>query len=144
MAEHHHPSETIKSYLPDRAPSPGQALAIAALLPIGGVLFCLAGLILAGTLLGLAVATPLFIFFSPVIVPAVLTIALAVTGILTSSMFGITALSSVSWLINYLRRIRGSLPEQFDPVKQRVGDTAAYMGQKTQDIMRHEAVLAND
>ncbi|KAI4350654.1 hypothetical protein L6164_005088 [Bauhinia variegata] len=39
-----------------------------------------AGLSLLGTVLGLAVATPLFIIFSPVLVPATIALGLAVAG----------------------------------------------------------------
>ncbi|KAL0441017.1 UNVERIFIED_CONTAM: Oleosin [Sesamum radiatum] len=109
-------------------------------LPLGAVLLGLAGLILTGTIIGLAVATPVFVIFSPILVPAALTIALAVTGFLTSGAFGITALSSISWLLNYVRQMRGSLPEQLDHARRRVEETVGQKtteaGQKTQDVMR--------
>ncbi|KAL0417143.1 UNVERIFIED_CONTAM: Oleosin [Sesamum latifolium] len=144
MAEQPHqyqrPTDVIKSYLPDKAPSTSQVLAIVTLFPLGAVLLCLAGLILTGTIIGLAVATPLLVIFSPILVPAALTIALAVTGFLTSGAFGITALSSISWLLNYFRRMRGSLPEQLDHARRRVQETVGQKtreaGQRTQDVMR--------
>ncbi|XP_022850877.1 oleosin 18.2 kDa-like [Olea europaea var. sylvestris] len=124
-------------------PSTSQVLAVVTLLPVGGVLLCLAGLTLAGSLIGLALTTPLFVVFSPVLVPAVLTICLAVVGFLTSGAFGITALSSLSWLINYTRRMSGSMPEQLDQAKRHVQETAGHLGhkaretgRKTQDVMR--------
>ncbi|XP_009609885.1 oleosin H2-like [Nicotiana tabacum] len=125
-----HPTEAIKSLLPQRGPSKSQVLAVVTLFPVGGALLCLAGLTLAGTLIGLAVATPVFLLFSPVLVPAALTIALAVTGFLTSGAFGITALSSLSWIINYMRRITGPAAEQMEHAKRRVQDTAGHMGQR--------------
>ncbi|KAJ6970571.1 hypothetical protein NC653_034995 [Populus alba x Populus x berolinensis] len=73
------------------------------LLPVGGTLLFLAGLTLVGTLTGLAVATPLFVIFSPVLVPAALVIGLGVLGFLTSGAFGLTALSSLSWMASYIR-----------------------------------------
>ncbi|PIN21190.1 hypothetical protein CDL12_06111 [Handroanthus impetiginosus] len=148
MAEQHREpqqstSDAIKSYLPDNGSSTSQVLAVVTLFPVGSFLLILAGLTLAGTLIGLTVATPLFVIFSPIIGPAVLTIALAVAGFLTSGAFGITALSSISWLLNYVRRTRGSLPEQLEHARRRVQDTASHMGQKTreagqkaQDVMR--------
>lgn len=87
-----------------KGPSASQILAIVTLLPVGGTLVCLAGITLVGTLIGLALATPVFLLFSPVIVPATLTIALAVAGFLTSGAFGITGLSSFSWILNYFRQ----------------------------------------
>ncbi|KAL6583765.1 hypothetical protein OROMI_003054 [Orobanche minor] len=145
MAEHHqqHPTDVTRGYLPEKGPSTPQILAVVTLVPIGGVLLTIAGLTLVGTLIGLTLAAPLFVIFSPIIVPAILTIALAVAGFITSGVFGITALSSIAWLLNYVRRIRGSLPEQLQHVGRRVQDAAEHMGQspleagqKTQDVMR--------
>ncbi|XP_009625249.1 oleosin H2-like [Nicotiana tomentosiformis] len=127
------PTEAMKSLLPQKGPSKSQVLAVVTLFPVGGALLCLAGLTLTGTLIGLAVATPLLLLFSPVLVPAVITIALAVTGFLTSGAFGITALSSLSWIINYLRSIRGPGREQLEHAKRRVQDTAGTMGQRTRE-----------
>ncbi|KAL8217533.1 hypothetical protein R6Q57_020906 [Mikania cordata] len=80
--------------------STSKILAVLTLFPIGGVFFLLSGLILTGTLIGLTIATPLFVIFSPIIVPAMLIIALAVTGFLTSRAFGITAISSLGYIVN--------------------------------------------
>ncbi|XP_076907425.1 oleosin-like [Bidens hawaiensis] len=107
--------------------STSKTLAIVGLLPVGGILLGLAGLTFIGTLIGLAVATPLFIIFSPIIVPAVLTIGLAVAGFLTSGTFGLTGLSSLSYLFNMVRQSAGSVPEAI----QDVGD---YAGQKTKEF----------
>ncbi|GFP90754.1 oleosin 21.2 kDa [Phtheirospermum japonicum] len=140
---HQRPTDVASSYLPEKGPSTSQVLAVVTLVPVGGVLLALAGLILTGTVISLAVAAPLFVIFSPILVPAALAVALAVTGILTSGAFGITALSSISWLLNYVRKVRGSFPEQLEHMGRRVQDTAGYMGQKTreagqkaQDVMR--------
>ncbi|KAL3824876.1 hypothetical protein ACJIZ3_020905 [Penstemon smallii] len=138
-----HQRDTLTRHLQEKGPSTSQVLTVVTLFPIGGVLLTLAGLTLAGTLIGLTLATPLFIIFSPILVPAVLTIALAVMGIITSGIFGVTALSSVSWIVNYVRRMRESLPEHFEHARQRVQETAGYVGQKgretgqkAQDVMR--------
>ncbi|KAH6761572.1 Oleosin family protein [Perilla frutescens var. hirtella] len=134
--QQHRPTHDTSRHLHDKGPSTSQVLAVATLFPVGGFLLGLAGLILTGTLFGLAVSTPLFLIFSPIIVPAVIAIALAVAGFLTSGVFGITALSSVSWIFNYFRRMRANWPEQFDQARRRVGDTASHMGQKAQDAVR--------
>ncbi|GAA0184886.1 hypothetical protein LIER_32174 [Lithospermum erythrorhizon] len=138
--EHH---TDIGQTLREKSPSGTQILAVVTLFPLGGALMCLAGLILAGTLIGLAVSTPLFILFSPILVPAVLTIGLAVTGFLTSGAFGITALSSLSWIINYMRggkgqhigqMVQGQGQSYIEQAKRGVRDTAGYIGQKTKDV----------
>ncbi|KZV45714.1 oleosin 18.2 kDa-like [Dorcoceras hygrometricum] len=115
-----HPTDSITDYFQEKGPSASQVLAVITLFPIGAVLFCLAGITLAATLLGLAVATPLFLLLSPILLPAILTIAFSVVGFLTSGAFGITALSSVTWLINYFRSMRGGLPEHLAPARRRV------------------------
>ncbi|KAK9198089.1 hypothetical protein WN944_013272 [Citrus x changshan-huyou] len=120
------PSDAIKGMLPERTPSKSQLLAVVTLLPVGGTLLLLSGLTLAGTLTCLALATPLFIICSPVLVPAALVTGLAIAGFLTSGAFGITALSSFSWMASFLRRMRA--PGQ---AKRRVLDTAG--GQKVRE-----------
>lgn len=141
MAEHRRddqhltqrPTDVLKSILPEKGPSKSQVLAIVTGLPIGGFFLLLAGLTLTGTLIGLALATPVFIIFSPVLVPAVLTLAAAVFGFLTSGVFGITALSSLTWLLNQLRGF-GRVPEPLEQAKKRVHDTAGQVGHKTREV----------
>ncbi|VAI01327.1 unnamed protein product [Triticum turgidum subsp. durum] len=88
--------EQMKGMFQEKAPSASQALTVATLFPLGGLLLVLSGLALAGTVVGLAVATPVFLLFSPMLVPAALTIGLAVTGFLTSGALGLGGLSSPS------------------------------------------------
>ncbi|KAM7479867.1 hypothetical protein LguiA_028080 [Lonicera macranthoides] len=134
MAEHHPAASSLKQTIQEKGPSTSQVLAVVTLFPLGGVLLFLAGITLAGTLIGLMVATPIFIICSPVLVPAALTIGLAVTGFLTSGAFGITALSSLSWIINYFRGMRGSLPDQLEHTKRRVQDTTGQAAQRAKDV----------
>lgn len=120
--QQYRPTGTGSSILPRNGPSASQILAVVTLLPIGGILLSLAGITLAGSLIGLAVATPLLIIFSPILVPAVVTIGLAVAGIITSGAFGITALSSFSWIVNYMRKMKALMPppsEQVEHEKRR-------------------------
>ncbi|KAK6123534.1 hypothetical protein DH2020_042721 [Rehmannia glutinosa] len=129
MAEQHQDqrlNDVVKSYLPEneKGPTTSQVLAVVTLFPVIGTLLCLAGLTLAGTLIGLAVAAPLFVVFSPILVPAALAAALAVTGFWTSGGLGITARSSISWLVNYVRRTRRSSPALLEHARRRVPDTA--------------------
>ncbi|XP_022873709.1 oleosin 18.2 kDa-like [Olea europaea var. sylvestris] len=118
---------------PQKGPSTSQVLAVVTLLPVGGTLLALAGLTLVGSLIGLAVTTPLFIIFSPVLVPAAILIGLAVTAFLTSGAFGLTGLSSLSWVVNSLRQVTGAMQEQLDYAKRQMADTATHVGQKTKE-----------
>ncbi|KAF8399753.1 hypothetical protein HHK36_015624 [Tetracentron sinense] len=140
MAEHQHQHQPqhgtngFKSLLPEKGPSRSQVLAVVTLFPVGAILLTLSGLTLAGSVIGLALTTPVFVIFSPVLVPAALTICLAVTGFVASGAFGLTALSSLSWTVNYLRGARTAVPEQLDHAKRRMMETAGQMGQRTKEM----------
>ncbi|XP_074361980.1 oleosin-like [Apium graveolens] len=103
------------------APSTSQVLAIFTLLPVGGTLLGLAAITFVSTVICLAVTAPLFIIFSPVIVPAALTIGLAVTGVIASEAFGISGLSSLSWLLSlFMRTTKDKSPDGGKGAKPRV------------------------
>ncbi|KAJ7956198.1 Oleosin [Quillaja saponaria] len=139
-----HSNDAIKGYLPrsEQGPSSSQVLAVVTLFPVGAFLLLLAGLTLTGTLVGLAITTPLFLLFSPILVPAVLVIGLAVTGFVTSGAFGVTALSSFSWLVNFLRQ--SGTGEQLEHAKRWTQDTAGQLAQKTQDTAGQMAQKTQD
>ncbi|KAL0672370.1 hypothetical protein Bca4012_000350 [Brassica carinata] len=61
-------------------------------------LLLLAGLSLAGTAVAFIAIMPLFIVFSPVLVPAGITTGLLAMGLAASGGSGLTALSIMSWL----------------------------------------------
>ncbi|KAI3759416.1 hypothetical protein L6452_07218 [Arctium lappa] len=158
MAEHHqpqsygyqqrHPMDTTTNksqyyYQQNNdQPSTSKLLAVLTLFPVGGVCFLLAGLTLTATLIGIAIATPVFVIFSPVLVPAALTFALAIAGFITSGAFGVTALSSLTYIFNYFRKTQMgggggggvSLQDSMDYAKRRAQDTAGYVGQKVKDV----------
>ncbi|CAI8612196.1 unnamed protein product [Vicia faba] len=132
-SQYPHSHEGRVTHYSDKTPSTSQVLAVIAGLPVGGILLALAGLSLLGTLTGLALTTPLFILFSPILVPATIIIGLAVAGFLTSGAFGLTALSSFSWVVNYIRQTQGTVPEQLESAKYHLADMASYVGQKTKE-----------
>ncbi|XP_042479433.1 oleosin H2-like [Macadamia integrifolia] len=127
-------TESMKDMYQEKGPTTSQVVAVVTLFPIGGILLTLAGFILTITIVGLALTTPLFVIFSPVLVPAAIVIGLAVMGFLTSGAFGITALSSLSWIINYLRGPSEKMPEHLDYTKRRLQETAGQVGQRTKDV----------
>lgn len=112
------------------SPSSSQVLAIATIVPFGASLLILAGFTLTATVIGLAVTTPLFVIFSPILIPAALVIALAVAGFLTSGAFGVTSLSSFAWMANYLRC--SQLPEQLQHAKARAQETLGNLAQRNE------------
>ncbi|KAG7575559.1 Oleosin [Arabidopsis thaliana x Arabidopsis arenosa] len=123
----------IKVLYPQSGPSSTQVLAVFVGVPVGGTLLTIAGLTLAGSVIGLMLAFPLFLIFSPVIVPAAFVIGLAMTGFLASGAIGLTGLSSMSWVLNYIRRAGEHIPEELEEAKQRLADMAEYVGQRTKD-----------
>ncbi|XP_039125582.1 oleosin 20.3 kDa-like [Dioscorea cayenensis subsp. rotundata] len=111
-------------------PSVAKVLALITLLPVGGGLLGLSGVTLAFTVLGLAVATPLFLLCSPVLLPAVVVISLAVMGFLASGAMGLTGLSSLSWILDWLKR----LPELIEQAKRRMGEAAGHATQRAREV----------
>lgn len=63
------------------------------------VLFAFAGLTLAGSVVALIVATPIFLIFSPVLVPATIATTLLATNVSVGALFGVTAVALIIWLI---------------------------------------------
>ncbi|CAH9124657.1 unnamed protein product, partial [Cuscuta epithymum] len=122
--------------LPENGPSTGQVLAIVALIPIGTIFLGLAGISFLISMIGLGLSLPVYLLFSPVLVPATMVIGLAVTGVLTSGAFGITGLSSLWRLINYFSQGRSSImpAEKMDYAKKVMQNAMVQVGQKTQDV----------
>ncbi|XP_074287236.1 oleosin 18.2 kDa-like [Silene latifolia] len=129
-----HMTTTRDRFGTTNGPTASQMIALVTLVPVSGTLLVLAGLTLVGSVIGLAVATPLAILFSPVLVPAALLVILAVTGFLSSGAFGLTGLSSLTRVTSYLRMVGERMPEELDYAKRRVADAVAYTGQKTKDV----------
>lgn len=68
----------------------------------GGSLLALSALTMTGTVIALAIATPLFVIFSPVLVPAAITVSLLIMGFLISGGFGIAAAVVTWWFFRYV------------------------------------------
>ncbi|RWW46340.1 hypothetical protein BHE74_00047736 [Ensete ventricosum] len=129
-----HPMETTKGLIPEKGPTATQALTVATMFPFGGLLLTLAVLTLTGSVIGLVVLAPVFLLFSPVLVPAALLMALAVAGFLASGAFGLTGLSSLGYTLKQARGVVQRAPEQIDYGKRRMAEAARQMGQKTKDV----------
>lgn len=127
-----HMGDQVKGMIQEKGPTASQALTVATLFPLGGLLLVMSGLTLAGTVVGLAVATPVFLLFSPVLVPAALTIGMAVTGFLASGALGLGGLSSLTVLANTARQAFQRTPDYVEEARRRMADAAAAAGHKTQ------------
>ncbi|KAL0355392.1 UNVERIFIED_CONTAM: Oleosin [Sesamum radiatum] len=87
----------------DSAPLNVQAVGfLAAIIVICGLLFGLSGLSLTGTMIALAVATPGLVFFSPIIIPSVLSLLLITAGFMFSGCCLAAALAATVWMCRYM------------------------------------------
>ncbi|KAI3748957.1 hypothetical protein L6452_12427 [Arctium lappa] len=87
----------------------------------GGSLLVLSGLTLAATVIGLTVVTPLLVIFSPVLVPAMVTVFLLVTGFLTSGGLGVAATMVLSWIYAYVTGGRPTGSDRMDQATDKMG-----------------------
>ncbi|ESQ54790.1 hypothetical protein EUTSA_v10027215mg [Eutrema salsugineum] len=104
----------------------------------GGSLLVLSSLTLVGTVIALTVATPLLVIFSPILVPALITVALLITGFLSSGGFGIAAITVFSWIYKYATGEHPQGSDRLDSARMKLGskaqdlkDRAQYYGQHT-------------
>ncbi|KAJ1376636.1 Oleosin [Sesbania bispinosa] len=111
---------------------------------IGVTLLLLSGLILTGTVIGLIIATPLLVLFSPILVPAAIVLSLAAGGFLFSGGCGVAAIAALSWIYNYvsgnqpagsdtLDYARGAIADKARDVKERAKDYASYAQGRAQE-----------
>ncbi|CAJ2629288.1 unnamed protein product [Trifolium pratense] len=86
----------------------------------GGSLLILSALVTAGTVIGLTIVTPLFVIFSPVLVPAVITVALLTLGFLASGGFGVAAITVLAWIYKYVTGNHPPGADQLDTARHRL------------------------
>ncbi|KAF5743618.1 oleosin 1-like [Tripterygium wilfordii] len=100
----------------------------------GGSLLALSGLILTGTVIALTVATPLLVIFSPVIVPAVITVALILAGFLASGGFGVAAITAFSWLFRYVTGRHPPGADQLEQARMKLAGKAREIKDRAQEF----------
>ena len=91
-----------KSKQPRQQPRSHQVVKATTAVTTGGSLLVVSSLTFTATVILLAVATPLLIIFSPVIVPAMITVHLLLMGFLASGGFGVTGITVMSWMYRYV------------------------------------------
>lgn len=90
----------------------------------GGSLLILSGLVLAGTVIALTIATPLFLLFSPVLVPAVIIVALLTLGFFVSGGFGVAAITVLAWIYRYVTGKHPPGADQLDTARHKLMNKA--------------------
>ncbi|KAA8522185.1 hypothetical protein F0562_012858 [Nyssa sinensis] len=91
---------------------------------IGASLTVLSVLTLAATVIGLVVATPVLLIFSPVLVPAAITAFLLSTGFMASGGFGATAGVLFYWMYKYMTGQHPTGADQLDRARAKIAGAA--------------------
>nr|ABQ57397.1 oleosin L-isoform [Ficus pumila var. awkeotsang] len=115
-------------------PRSHQVVKAATAVTAGGSLLVLSALILAGTVIALTIATPLFVIFSPVLVPAVITLGLIIIGFLASGGFGVAALTVLSWIYRYVTGKHPPGADQLDQARHKLASKAREMKDKAEQF----------
>lgn len=132
MAEHQRPwSQTPY----ESAPSARQAAKFVTAAAIGVALLAVSGLILTGTVIELVLATPILVLFSPVLVPAGITLLLITAGLLFSGSCGVAAVAALSWIYRYTAGKHPPGADRLDYVRMRIADKARDVS----DYVQHRA-----
>ncbi|CAD5170995.1 unnamed protein product [Musa acuminata subsp. malaccensis] len=106
----------------------------------GMSLLVLSGLTLAWTVIALAVATPLLMIFSPVLVPAAIVVLLLAAGFLASGGLGVAALAVLWWMYKDLTGKQPPGVELLEQVRQRLVSKARDIRESLQQQQQlHEA-----
>ncbi|KAF3446713.1 hypothetical protein FNV43_RR11893 [Rhamnella rubrinervis] len=127
------------------APSTRQTVKFLTATTIGTVLLILSGLTLTGTVIALILATPLLVLFSPILVPAGITIFLAITGFVFSGGCGVAAILSLSWIYNYVTGKHPPGADQLDHARTKLADKARDMKERAREYgqyVQHKAQQA--
>ncbi|KAH7440757.1 hypothetical protein KP509_03G009000 [Ceratopteris richardii] len=127
-------AEGIFEKLRKRSPASSQIVGFFALITTIGVAFVLGGLAIAGIVITLLLLTPVFLFFSPILVPAGIILFLCVAGVLTAGGVGVTFLSVATWIYNYFKGRHPPGAEQIDLARRRAMEAAEAARQKAREL----------
>ncbi|KAE8735244.1 Oleosin Bn-III [Hibiscus syriacus] len=109
---------------------------------LGVTLLFLSGLTLTGTVIALIMATPLLVIFSPVLVPAGMTVFLVISGFLFSGGCAVAAITALSWMYYYVQGKHPLGADQLDYARNKLASTARDMTQKAKEYgqyVQHKA-----
>ncbi|KAK1374871.1 Oleosin [Heracleum sosnowskyi] len=106
---------------------------------IGGSLMLLSGLTLVATVIGLVIATPVMVIFSPVLVPAAITLLLLLGGFLTAGGLGATAAFVLFWMYKYTAGKHPIGADQLDYARHKLANAAYEVKEKAQHL-GHESL----
>ncbi|MCO5578188.1 hypothetical protein L7F22_032026 [Adiantum nelumboides] len=131
--------ESIFERARKRAPASSQIIGFIALLITGGISLFLGGLTVTGIVITLVLLTPVFIFFSPILVPAGIVLFLCVAGVLTAGGAGVATMSVLSWVYNHFKGRHPADSNQMEHMRQRVYEGAEQARQKAREAQISKA-----
>ncbi|KAJ7970641.1 Oleosin-like protein [Quillaja saponaria] len=114
-----------------------QVVKAATAVTAGGSLLVLSGLTLVATVIALSIATPLFVIFSPVLVPAVITVGLLITGFLASGGLGVAAVTVLSWIYSYVTGKHPPGADQLDTAPMKLAGKAREIRDRSGEHYGH-------
>ncbi|XP_044468853.1 oleosin L-like [Mangifera indica] len=139
MAEHYQQSYQTQHHT-QQQPRSHQVVKAATAVTAGGSLLLLSCLIMAATVIALTIATPLFVIFSPVLVPAVITMALLTTGFIASGGFGVAAITVLSWIYRFVTGKHPPGEDQFDYARNKLASKAREMKDRVEQYGQQHTV----
>ena len=103
--------------------------------PLGwAVLLGVGGIVSVGSVIGLILLTPVFIFFSPILVPLGLIFFLCTAGLVAAAGTALAAGSAIVWLYKYFKGRHPPGSDQIDHAMSRLHDTAEHVKHKALDL----------
>ncbi|THG21612.1 oleosin 1-like [Camellia sinensis] len=113
--------------LHENSPNSTRLIGFLTLLISGAILLFLTGVTVTATFLGLIFFTPLLFITSPIWVPLVTVIFVAVAGFLSLCGFGMVTMAVMSWMYRYFRGFHPPGSDQVDYARNRIADTANHV-----------------
>ncbi|KAM0003023.1 putative oleosin [Helianthus debilis subsp. tardiflorus] len=111
-----------------------QVVKTATAVTLCGSLMVLSGLTLAATVIGLVVATPLLVIFSPVLVPVLITLSLIFGGFFASGGLGATASFVFYWMYRYVTGKHPVGSRQLDMARDKIAGAAMEARHKAEQL----------
>ncbi|GLJ29552.1 hypothetical protein SUGI_0582870 [Cryptomeria japonica] len=117
----------------EKTPNLQQIMKLVGAIAVGGILMVMAGMTFAGTVVTLVCATPVLVFFSPILVPVGIVLFLTMAGFLSAGGFGVAALSALSWIYNYMRGKHPPGSDQVDYARQKIASKARDVKERAKE-----------
>lgn len=137
MSQAHQDRQPITQKPYDSTPNSRQAVKFLTASTIGTVLLVLSGLTLTGTVIALIVATPVLVLFSPILVPAAITVFLIATGFVFSGGCGVAAISALSWIYQYVTGKHPPGADQLDHARMRIAHAAWEVKERAKENLQY-------